>query len=400
MRSSDVLALAVESLRLHRVRTELSAAAVSIGVTAVLVLAGLGDAATRYVVQRFAAMGAQIVIVAPGRVETSGMPAGVAGTDRELTLGDAEAVRRVPGVRAVVPLSLGSAPFRWGERRRDVYVVGVTAEFAAVRDLVVGRGQFLPAGDPRAGGSVVVIGAKLAREVFGADEPVGRMVRIAQRRFRVVGVLAPKGQSLGYDIDELAIVPVATGLRMFDQSGLRQVLVQAVDPTSLPRVVGGVKAALVERHRGEDFTVITQDALLRSFRAILDALTAAVAGIAAISVGVAGIGIMNVMLVAVSERIAEIGLLKALGARPRQVAGLFLVEALLLAVTGAALGIGLGLGALALGARLWPDFPLAPSPQWVATVLTLALVCGGLFGLLPARRAAALPAAEALRGKR
>ncbi|HTK31267.1 MAG TPA: ABC transporter permease [Candidatus Saccharimonadaceae bacterium] len=401
MRPADVAALATESLRLHRLRTVLSGIAVAIGVAAVLVLAGVGDAAKRYVVGRFAAMGANLVTVSPGRTETSGMRTMFEGAERALTLDDCDAIRRrVPGLRAVAPVSLGTGAFRYGEKRRDVYVVGVTAEYATMRELAMERGRFLPPGDPRAGGSYAVIGRKLAREVFGAENPVGRMVRIGERRFRVIGVLAPKGQSLGFDFDDLALIPVATGLTMFDKVSLFHIIVQVSDPAAIPGAVARVKAVLVDRHRGEDFTVVTQDAMLKSFRAVLDTLTAAVAGIAAIAVAVAGIGIMNVMLIAVSERIAEVGLLKALGARSTQVTKLFLVEALLLSALGAVIGIATGLAVLAAGARLWPAFPLAPSPPWIVGALALALTTGGLFGLIPARRAAALPPAEALQGKR
>ncbi|HET7224557.1 MAG TPA: ABC transporter permease [Candidatus Eisenbacteria bacterium] len=401
MRPADVAALAVESLRLHRLRTAMSGVAVAIGITAVLALTGLGDAAKRYVVDRFSAMGANLATISPGKTETSGslMAGGWGG--RDVTLDDAEAVRvQVPELRAVVPISLGSAAFRYQDRRRDVYVVGVTADYTGLQNLHVMRGRFLPPGDMYAGGSVVVVGPKLAREVFGGEDPVGRMVRIAQRRFRVIGVLEPKGRALGFDYDELALVPVATGLRMFDQTNLHHLMVQASDPGAMPGAIARVKAVLIRRHRAEDFTVVTQDALLRSFRAILDALTAGLAAIAAISVAVAGIGIMNVMLVSVSERIAEVGLLKAIGAEPRQIASLFLTEALLLSGLGGLAGVAVGAAALLVGARIWPNVPLAPSGRWMLASLALALVAGGAFGLAPARRAARLPAAEALRGKR
>ena len=401
MKLADAASLAIESLTLHRLRTGLSAVAVGIGVTAVLVLAGLGDAVKRYVVEQFAAMGSNLVMITPGKTETSG--AVMVGTwgDRDLTLEDADAIRRrVPGLSAVVPMSLGSAAFRYAERRRDVYVVGVTSDYEAMRELTVHRGEFLPGGDLRAGGSVVVIGTKLAREVFGNEDPVGRMVRIAERRFRVIGVLGPKGQSLGYDFDELALVPVATGMRMFDQSSLYHILVQASDATALPRVIAATREVVMDRHRAEDFTIVSQDAMLRSFRSILDALTAAVAGIAAISVAVAGIGIMNIMLIAVSERVAEVGLLKALGADRGEITRLFLLEAMFLSGWGGALGITLGIGAILAVAHARPDFPLEPSGPWTLAIFVVALTVGGVFGLLPARRAAGLAAAEALRGKR
>ena len=401
MRAADLAALAVESLRLHRLRTALSGVAVAIGVIAVLVLAGLGDAAKRYVVGRFAAMGTNLATITPGKTETSGAMMFGNWGDRDLTLDDAEAIRHgVSGLKALVPMSLGSGSFRYAERRRDVYVVGVTAEYATMRELTVARGRFLPPGDPRSGGSSVVIGPKLATEVFGGEDPVGKMVRIGDRRFRVIGVLEPKGQSLGFDYDELALVPVATGLQMFDRAALYRIVVQVPDAEAMPPALTAIRALLIDRHRGEDFTIATQDAMLRSFQAILDALIATVAGIAAISVAVAGIGIMNVMLIAVSERVAEVGLLKALGAPPRLIARLFLVEALLLSAIGAAVGLAIGNAALLLGARLWPALPLGPSLGWTIGALSLALVAGGVFGFMPARRASRLAAAEALRGKR
>jgi putative ABC transport system permease protein len=401
LKTSDLTTLAMESLRLHRLRTALSGVAVAIGVVAVLVLAGLGDAAKRYVADRFAAMGTNLATISPGRTETSGAFMVGSWGERDLTLDDAEAIRhRVSGLKALVPMSLGSGPFRYAERRRDVYVVGVTAEYARMRELTLTRGRFLPPGDPRAGGSFVVIGSKLATEVFGSDDPIGKMVRIGERRFRVIGVLASKGQSLGFDYDELALVPVATGLQMFDKSNLYHVVIQVPDPEAMPRVLAAAKDVLIERHRAEDFTIVTQDAMLKSFRSILDALTAAVAGIAAISVGVAGIGIMNVMLISVSERIAEVGLLKALGAPRGLIARLFLLEALLLSGIGGVIGLVLGNGVLLLGARLWPSLPLGPSLPWTLAALALALTAGGAFGFLPARRAAGLTVVDALRGKR
>ena len=401
MRPADLAALAVESLRLHRLRTALSGIAVAIGVVAVLVLAGLGDAAKRYVVGRFAAMGTNLATISPGKTETSGAFMVGSWGERDLTLDDVEAIRhQVTGLKALVPMSLGSGAFRYAERRRDVYVVGVTADYAPMRELVLARGQFLPRSDPRAGGSFVVIGPKLANEVFGSEDPVGKMVRIGERRFRVIGVLAPKGQSLGFDYDELALVPVATGLQMFDKSNLYRVVVQVPDPEAMPGDLAAIRKVLIDRHRAEDFTLVTQDAMLKSFRSILDALTAAVAGIAAISLAVAGIGIMNVMLISVSERVTEVGLLKALGAPPQLIARLFLVEALLLSGLGGLVGLATGNAVLLLGAHLWPGVPLAPSLPWTTAALALALVAGGAFGFLPARRASRLAAADALRGKR
>ena len=402
MRAADILGMAVESLRLHRLRVGLSLLAVGIGATAVMLLTSLGEGAKRYVVEQFASLGTNLVVVLPGRTETSGMgPASFGGATRDLTLDDVESIRRrAPAVRDVAPFSLGSAEAEFEERTRSVYVVGTTSSFGRLRDLDVAEGVFLPEGDPRRGEAVVVLGSKLKRELFQNEPALGEYVRLAQARFRVIGVLVPKGQSLGVDFDEIALVPVSSGMRLFDQSGLYRVMVQAADEASIPIVVRQVREVLRDRHRAEDFTIVTQDAMLGSFRNIIQALTLALAAIAAVSLAVAGIGIMNVMLVSVSERVHEVGLIKALGGRRREIASLFLVEAVLLSGLGAVLGLAAGFLILRVAAALWTFLPLTPSPMWAGIVLGFSILIGAVFGLIPARRAARLPAAESLRGTR
>lgn len=399
MSGRDLLDLALESLGVHRLRTTLTLLAIAIGVTAVLLLTALGDAAKAYVVREFAGIGTNLVAVMPGKVETTGLPT-AGGTTRDLTIDDAEAIaRQVPAVSLVSPITLGTAPFSYGGRTRTVYVGGVTAGYQRLRSLEMALGRFVPEGDPRLGSNVVVIGPTIRREVFRDENPLGKAVRIGQWRLRVIGVIQPKGRSLGIDFDDFAFVPVATAMRMFNQTGLFRIMAQADDARAVPLAQRQIRELLIERHRDEDFTLITQDAMLATFGAIIDALTVALAGIAAISLAVAGIGIMNVMLVSVSERTGEVGLLKALGASRRQILSVFLVEALLLAVLGAAAGTVLGLAGIAAGAGLWPDFPLQPSVAWIGVVLGLSVVAGVAFGLMPARRAARLAPADALRGR-
>jgi len=197
------------------------------------------------------------------------------------------------------------------------------------------------------------------------------------------------------------LVPVATGLRLFDQTGLFRIFTQANSPEDVPVVIRQVTRVLKDRHDGlEDFTLITQEAMLKTFQSVIDVLTVALAGIAAISLAVAGIGIMNVMLVSVSERAPEVGLLKALGARRRQILSVFLSDAVMISSAGAVIGVIFGVALVGVGAAIFPDFPLRPDLAWIAVVLVLALAAGVLFGLMPARRAAALAPVDALRGKR
>lgn len=400
MTFADLLGLASEAQWRHRLRTSLTLGGIAIGVTAVILLTALGEAAKAYVVDQFASLGSNLVIVLPGKVETSGMPT-FGGATNDLTIEDAEALlRQAPAVRRTAPISMGSAEFTFESRTRDVRIFGTTSDFKDIRGLEMRLGQFLPPGDPRRGETVAVIGSKVAAEVFQGVNPVGKPVRIGQWRFRVIGVLESKGSFLGIDFDDMVMVPVSTGLKLFDQTSLFRIFTQAATSEDVPRAITQIKDVLIERHDDtEDFTLITQDAMLGTFRAVIDALTTALAGIAAISLAVAGIGIMNVMLISVSERSSEVGLLKALGAKRGQILRVFLVEALLLSGAGAVIGIVVGNAIVLIAAAIFPDMPLRPSPQWIGAVIALALVAGVAFGLLPARRAAGLQAAEALQGK-
>jgi putative ABC transport system permease protein len=308
MKRLDQIRLAYETLSLHRLRTGLTLAAIAIGVTAVLLLTALGDATKAYVVQEFASVGTNLVIVVPGKVETSGMPT-LGGTTRELTIDDAEAVRRQgAAVRNVAPFSMGTTTLDYAGRNRDTRVIGSTASFLELRKLSLASGVFLPEGYPRQGDRVAVIGQTVLREVFQGENPLGKLIRLGDWRFRVIGVLGGKGESVGIDYDDVVIVPVSLGLKIFNQTGLFRIMVESVDAAAIPTALHQTREILMSRHDGdEDFTLITQDAMLKTFGSIIDALTASLAGIAAISLAVAGIGIMNVMLAGVGRRATKSG---------------------------------------------------------------------------------------------
>lgn len=398
MKAQDVLRFGYRALAGYRARTYLMLLAMAIGVAAVVTLTSLGEGARRYVVNEFASLGTHLLIVLPGRSETTGGPPPLLGeTPRDLTLRDALALMRSSAVRYVAPISVGSAPASWRQREREVTILGSTAELYTVRHLRMGRGTFLPPGDPERAAPICVLGDTLRQELFGNRRALGEWVRIGDRRFRVIGVLAPRGQSLGVDIGDVAIIPVASALALFNTSSLFRVLVQARTREAIPRAEQAIKEIMRTRHEGEDdITVITQDALLATFQRIFTALTFTVAGIAAISLAVAGILIMNVLLVAVSQRTAEIGLLKALGAPGRQVLTLFLTEAAMLSLAGAALGLLVALVGNVLIARLFPAFPIHAPPWALAAALGIALITGLIFGVVPARRAARLDPVQAL----
>jgi len=258
-------------------------------------------------------------------------------------------------------------------------------------------GEFLPAGDMDREAAVCVVGSTIGRELFRGEPPVGRWLRVGDRRCRVTGVLAPQGTSVMVDADNLILMPVALAQSLFNSPALFRIIVQARGRDAMPAAKRFIAETLKVRHRGdEDVTVVTQDAVLKTFDGILGTLTRALGGIAAVSLLVAGVLIMNVMLVAVSQRTQEIGLLKALGARRSQILGLFLAEAVYLALLGAVVGVVAGYGLLLALGKFYPEFTLQP-PAWaVAGAVTLAVACGVLFGILPARRASRLDPVTAL----
>ncbi|CAL93450.1 ABC transporter permease [Azoarcus olearius] len=399
MSPRDTLRFAAGAAFGYPLRTALMVLAMAIGVAAVVVLTALGDGARRYVVGEFASLGANLIIVLPGRNETGGVNAGsfVTSTPRDLTVADASALLRAPLAARMAPLSVGNSEIAVGGKLREVMVLGTSADYLDIRHYSLSQGRFLPREDLNRAGAVAVIGDKLREELFGNEPAVGRMVRVGDTRLRIIGVMARGAQGLGLNTDELVIVPVATALAMFNTNTLFRIMVEARSREALGPAQKQMEDILRARHDGElDVTLITQDAVLGTFDRILGALTMAVAGIAAISLAVAGILVMNVMLVAVTQRTGEIGLLKALGASARTIRLAFLTEAALLSLAGALVGYGLGqLGAWAI--RLtWPVLPAWP-PDWaVVAGLGTALGTGLLFGVLPARRAARLDPVQAL----
>ena len=400
LQPGDLLRFSAGGMRGHRLRTALSLLGVAIGVASVILLTSLGEGARLFVTGEFASLGSSLLIILPGKTETQGAAPFVNTAPHDLTVADTEAMRReVSSIRRVAPLSVGTAPVSYGERSRDVLIAGTTSDLLGLRQLRVGIGRFLPEGTNDA--PVCVLGTVVQQELFGRANPLGSIVRIGEYRFRVIGVVAPRGESVGMNMDEIVYVPVETGMRIFNRPSLVRVLAEVRAHAEIERARQEVIELLQRRHDGdEDVTVLTQDAVLTTFNRILAMLTAALAGIAAISLGVAGIGIMNVMLVSVSERTPEIGLLKAIGVTNRQVTAVFLTEAALISGAGGVLGLTFGLVAGQVMRRLWPDFPVQP-PLWaVVAALAVSAAVGLAFGSLPARRAARLDPVEALMRRR
>ncbi len=397
----DILAFAWHALRAHKVRTRMTWAALAIGVASVLILTALGAGARDWIVDRFASLGSNILVAMPGRTETRGSAPMTVMSTRDISLADMEAVkRRMPGARKVVPIVVGEAQVSFERRGRAATVVGTSPGYLEVREVPVELGTNLPDIEASRAMAVCVIGRKIRREVFGDRNPLGERLRVGESLFRVVGVIAQRGQSMMVDLDEVVMVPIASGMRLFNTRGLFRLMVQIGPAADVARSTAVLERILADRHDGElDFTILTPGAIAATLTDIVGLITAALAAIAAISLLVAGIGVMNVMVVSVTERQAEIGLMKALGAGNAQVLGLFLAEAVTLSLSGGLFGIAAGIGAAAAGRAAFPDFPFHVPPWAIALGAGVAVTVGVAFGIIPALRAARLDPLESLRRK-
>jgi putative ABC transport system permease protein len=402
VKARDVLRMSLQALKRYPLRTAMLLTAISIGVAAVVLLTAVGEGARRYVTGQFSSLGTDLLIVLPGRAETAGGGGSIQGlligeTARELTLEDTLALTRSPRIRQVTPLVLGAGTASFGARERDITVLGTGAAMLEIQHWLMGSGRFLPEAELDLAQPVCVLGHTVAAELFAGITPVGEWLRIGDSRCRVLGVLAEQGLAGGFNVDETVILPVASAQQIFNTSAVFRILVEAIDRDAVTAARRDILEIIKQRHAGEeDITVVTQDALVATFDTIFNMITAGLAAIAAISLVVAGVLIMNVMLVAVSQRTAEIGLLKAVGARNRQILTLFLVEAACLSLLGACVGLALGLGGIVLMKALFPVLDFAAPPWASGSAVAVAILSGLVFGILPARRAAALDPVNAL----
>jgi len=397
MRGTDLIRFAGGAVWAHRLRSILSLIGIAIGIGAVIVLTAIGEGTRHYVLAQFTQFGTNILAINPGKIKTLGIPGILGGTTHKLTLQDADALLRIPGVEAVVPMAMGMGRVEAEGRGRSVNVFGVTSDMPAVWRFTIGQGEFLPEGDWDRATSVAVLGPKMKRELFADRKALGEIIRIAGYRFRVIGVMEPKGQILGFDLDDAVYVPVANAMRMFNLDELMEVDVAYQSAHMVDRVVEAVRQILIDRHQGtDDFTITTQAAMLESLNEIMQIVTLAAAGIAGISLIVGAIGILTMMWISVGERVSEIGLLRAIGARSQQIFLIFLVESVMLAVLGGGLGVFLGmLGAFFFTVAI-PDLPVFVDEKYLVLGLLVATCTGLLSGVAPARRAIRIDPVEAL----
>ncbi|HTY04736.1 MAG TPA: ABC transporter permease [Rhodocyclaceae bacterium] len=394
----DFITLAWRSLTAHRLRSFLTVLGIAVGIAAVILLTSIGEGVHQFVLKEFNQFGTNIIELLPGRTAASNGPGGLQTTVRLLTVDDARALERVPDVVAVTPVVWGNSELDANGRTRRTIVYGVGPDMQAAWQMKVRVGTFLPS-DEAGGRALVVLGPKVKQELFGTESALGQRVLMSGSQYRVVGVMEPKGQFLGIDLDDAAYIPTARALELFNREGLMRINLSYREGVPTQKVAEAVRKAMVGRHGREDFTLVTQEDMLRTLSKILDILTAAVGALGGISLLVGGVGIVTIMTIAVTERTNEIGLLKAVGAPERTILGIFLGEAVTLAAIGGVCGLAVGIGFAHFLHLVFPALPVHTPWSFVVLAEAMAVAIGLAAGVLPARRAAGLDPVEALRAE-
>jgi len=397
MKFQDLFIFSSYSVVSQKMRSFLTSLGIAIGVVCVIFLTGLGQGLQTFIISQFTQFGSNIISISPGKTETMGMPLGIFGTVKPLTFEDAEALERLPVIDVAVPVSGGSGEIEYGERMRRSMVVGTGADYDVIVDAKDMLGEYLPHDNPKSPRSLAVLGPKMRDELFGDANPLGELVRVNSERFRVIGVLPPKGDFLGIDLDDAIYIPMAKFQSMFNVNNFQEIDVVHYERYATEEAVASIKRLIIDRHGSEDVTIHTQANMLETLEDIMKWLKFTVAAFGGISLLVGGVGIFTIMTVAVNERTSEIGVLRAVGASRKKIRDVFLLESIFLAILGALLGLSIGFAAVYVALIFYPDMPIAIAWDYIVYAVFISLAIGLIAGFLPARAAAQLDPVEALR---
>lgn len=399
METKQTIRIAFRALKTNKTRSALTMLGVIIGVMSVILLVSVGSGLQKYITGELEGIGSNLIIIMPGKIDLSKMSEGGGGIGlnfmtSKLTEKDAkDLVTGSSYITGSVPGTAAQAALKYGDQKIYSEVNGLTYNFNEVIKSPLSEGDYFTESDDRAGKKVVIIGSEIAQKFFGEDDPLGQRIQIGENRFTVVGVFKSRGVG-GSNSQDSAIIPLLTAKRIFNQDKVSVIYAQAKSADQVDLAIEDAKSILLEKFKEDEFTVLTQKDMLSAITGILGTLTAALTGIAAISLVVGGIGIMNIMLVSVTERTKEIGLRKALGATPNLILKQFLVEAVILSVSGGVIGILLG---SAISLALNKFIPTEVTVWSIILAFGVSALVGIIFGVMPARKASRLTPIEALR---
>ncbi len=399
MLTADLIRLSTSSPLTYRMRSFLTGSGIAIGITAVILLTSIGEGLHQFVLSEFSQFGTNLISIQPGKTQVQGANVGIFGSVRPLSIEDAMALRQLPNVEYVDPSLTGNAELRFSGKTRRTMVIGGGHNLPRVMASRVQMGSFLPDEDPTSARAFVVLGSKVREELYGGMNPLGSYLKVGGQRYRVIGVMAPKGQILGFDMDDTVFIPAARAMELFNRPGLMEIHLSYKASADVEGVLHSITELLKKRHGRDDFTLVSQQKSLEVLGSVLDVITFAVGALGGISLLVGGVGILTIMTMAVTERTSEIGLLRALGARQNQVLLLFLIEAMLLSSIGGIAGLALGFG-IAQGLHEFiPSLPVHTPWQFAVLAESVAVFIGLAAGVSPAMRAAGLNPVDALRSE-